>query len=639
MSASLAARRAEVMRQAYAPRTRLTVSQWADRHGWIARSSGAAEAGPYSTDRAPYLREILDVMGDEVHPDVVFNKPAQVGFTEALNQFVGFCMKEDPSVLLVIRPDIYDAKAWMKEKIDPMIAESPTLQGLIRSEGGRRTSDDTMQRKVFPGGALIAVGANSGNTLRGRAARRVLGDERSGWTLDAKSQGDPWDLAGERTTTFWNAKRIQGSTPGESETCPITKALADSDLRRYVVPCPACGHEEPFTWRSPGADGQPVYRLVFDRAPDGAAIPGTARYLCTACGVLIPETEKARMVRRGRWVATQPGRAVVGFDLNGLISPWRTWDKIASLWVDAQGDHAKLKVFVTHVLAEPWKPEAGERIDVHALMARATEPERAPATAALCTGFVDVQADRLETLVVSWSAGEVAHVLRWEQHNGDPTRDEVWEEAWAALRADHGAPLAAVGVDTGYLTADAWKQIDRWNRSRAGARIKVLGTKGMAGRGRPIIQRPGAAKTRSERRPWLIGVDTVKDLVALRLRNEGGVGAFHFAESLDAAFFDQLTSEELKLATVQGRPQKVWRLVKGKRNEGLDLTVGCLAVLYALGARVVAQLRPAFPQPAAAGNSPPAPEPRPEAPSVQLPAPVPRPAAPRRGGWVNGWRR
>lgn len=73
----------------WTPRERLTGSQWANQYGWIARSSGAAEGGPYSTNRAPYLAEILDVICDETHPDVVFNKPAQVGFTEALNQSIG----------------------------------------------------------------------------------------------------------------------------------------------------------------------------------------------------------------------------------------------------------------------------------------------------------------------------------------------------------------------------------------------------------------------------------------------------------------------------------------------------------------------------------------------------------------------
>ncbi len=62
----------------------------------------------------------------------------------------------------------------------------------------------------------------------------------------------------ERTATFWNAKRIQGSTPGEEGLCPITKALRQSDWREFHVACPACGFVEPFRWKT----GDGTYRLV-----------------------------------------------------------------------------------------------------------------------------------------------------------------------------------------------------------------------------------------------------------------------------------------------------------------------------------------------------------------------------------------
>ena len=340
---TLIARASRIAADIWTPKEALTGSQWANRHGWIARSSGAAEGGQYSTDRAPYMEEIIDVICDEIHTDVVFNKPAQVGFTEAINQTIGYAMHHDPSGIIVIQPNDGMAKSWMKERIDPMLAESRALRGAIRSEGGRRTSDDTMERKVFRGGWLVAVGANAPSGLRSRPARRIYGDERSGWTLDARNQGDPWDLAGERTTTFWNAKRVQGSTPGERGTCPITESLARSDRRRYHVACPACGHMEPFTWKDP--DG--TFRIICDRDAANQMIPETAQYMCRACGVLIPEYEKTKMCRKdrgARWIAEHPERSTVGFDINGLISPWRSWSQIMSLWLIAQRDPEKLKV-------------------------------------------------------------------------------------------------------------------------------------------------------------------------------------------------------------------------------------------------------------------------------------------------------
>jgi phage terminase large subunit GpA-like protein len=612
---------AEVRRAVMIPPTRLTASEWANRSGWIARTSGASESGSYSTSRAPYLTEILDVMSDEVHRDVVFNKPAQVGFTEALNQFVGFCMAEDPSGLIVIQPNVEMAKAWMKERIDPMLDESPRLKGIVRSEGGRRTSDDTMQRKVFRGGYLVTVGANAPAGLRSRPARRILGDERSGWTLDARQQGDPWDLAVERTATFWNAKRIQGSTPGNEGTCPITAAIRASDWREYHVPCPSCGHTEPLRWRT--EDG--TYRVVCDKTPAGDIIPETARYLCTACGVLIPEHEKARMLRNGRWIARFPGRSVAGFDLNGLYSPWRTWADIMELWVKAQHNHERMKVFVTHVLAEPWRDFA-ERLEPHVLAARAEPMDPLPANVGVLVAGVDIQKDRLESLVVGVGPGEELYVVEWHQHEGDPTTPEPWHDCWQILTATRDAPMVAVAVDTGWLTDEAWKWVTAWSGKRG---PRVIGTKGVPGRGRPIVSPPGRVVLAKKRRPWLIGVDTAKDTLALRLRQPvppGGPGAVRFADTLDAAFYEQLTSEELATRIVAGRPVRVWTLQEGKRNEALDLTIMALAALHHRGARYVAdvQSRPVVVSVATPDDGEP-----------PAPAPVRRTPATRRGSWIT----
>ena len=618
---SLITRAGRIASDIWQPREALTGSQWADRHGWIARSSGAAEGGPYSTSRAPYMREILDVMCDEVTNDVVFNKPAQVGFTEAINQAVGYCMKADPSGLIVIQPNDGMAKAWMKERIDPMLAESPALRGIVRSEGGRRTSDDTMQRKVFRGGWMVAVGANAPSGLRSRPSRRVFGDERSGWTLDARNQGDPWDLARERTATFWNAKRIQGSTPGEKGTCPITEALAGSDRRRYHVTCPDCQHTAPLEWRTTDGD----YRLVCDRDAANQLIPETAKYLCVGCGVLLPESVKPRMLAGGLWIPEHPGRRVAGFDLNGLYSPWRSWADIIQLWVEAQRDHEKLKVFVTHVLAEPHFVER-EQIDVHTLQARAEPLEAAPMSAALATVAVDVQKDRIETLAVAWAPQFEGFVLDWQQWWGDPAQEEPWDDALAYIRTlSLGVPIGAVGLDTGYLTDHVWRHRESWERALRG---RVIGLRGVGGPGRPVMAKPAKRTNRKAFAPWMVGTDTAKDaILGHGIRTPippGGPGAMHFATSLDVAFYEQLTAESPEVVRHGGRTARVWRKRDAHAaNEGLDLLVYSYALVVALVQQFNVKLVPAVRDEAGALVPPPPRVPR------QLP----------RTGFVTGWKR
>jgi phage terminase large subunit GpA-like protein len=604
------------------PKEPWTGSAWANAHGWIARGAGAAEGGPYSTARAPYMAEILDVMCDEVATDVVFNKPAQVGFTEAINQALAFYMRVDPSGVIVIQPNDGMAKAWMKERIDPMLAESPALRGIVRSENGRRTSDDTMQRKVFRGGWLVAVGANAPSGLRSRPARRVMGDERSGWTLDARNQGDPWDLAGERTATFWNAKRIQGSTPGERGTCLITAALAESDRRRFHVACPACGYRGPLDWRTPEGD----FRLVCERDAANQLIPETAQYLCVGCGVLIPEYEKSRMLTGGLWVPEAPGRGTVGFDLNGLYSPWRKWSQIMRLWNEAQRDPERMKVFVTHVLAEPHYVQR-ERIEVHTLEQRAEPLASPPELASVAVLSLDVQKDRVETLVGVWAARFEGWMWEWAQWDGDPTQDQCWYDALTYAKGlDIGVPLRGVAMDMGYLTSSVEARVTDWTRRLPG--VRVIGVHGVGGPGRPVIQRPAKAAKRRTMRSWAVGTDTCKDaLLGHGVRvpvPPGGPGAVHFVQGLDTAFYEQITAESPELVRFGGRMARVWRkLDKNSANEALDLMVYNYAMAVALNAHFGESLTPH----AAAS-------------AVETPAPAPsRLTTKATSTWLGGTRR
>lgn len=626
---ALVTRAGSLAAEIWAPRERLSGSAWANAEGWIARGSGAAEGGPYSTDRVPYMVEILDVCCDEVHPEVVFNKPAQIGFTEVVNQVCGYGMKHDPSSILVIRPSDQDSKDWMKQKIDPMIAESPYLRGLIRSEGGRRSSDDTMRRKVYRNGWLMAVGANSPNNVRGHNARRLIGDERSGWTLDARNQGDPWDMGCERTSTFWNKKQIQGSTPGDLETCPITEAIAQSDRRRYHVTCPACGYsEEPFQWKT--RDG--AFRLVCDRDPANQLIPETAQYLCVGCGVLIPEYEKPRMTRSGRWVPMHPGRHVIGFDMGGgggLMSPWQTWAEIIRKWNKAQRDPEKLKVFVTHVLGDPHFVKR-ERIEVHTLQARAEPLPIAPPSVGLLGVTVDVQKDRVETQVMGVAPQNEIFVLEWEAFEGDPATDVPWDAACAHIKAmQWGLPVTFLGFDTGYLPDEVWKHHDRWRARFPQARL--FGVKGIGGPGRRLIEKPMRAKGRLQRKPWHVGTDTAKDLLlnhGVRVPvPPGGPGALHFASSLDPAWYEQFTSESSVLVRHGGRMAHVWRKRDpNAANETLDMTVyglGCAVAMQTVFLVDVAAL--AAKRQEATVEAPPAPK----------PAPTNSWLGGRRGGWLR----
>ena len=77
-------------RRGMRPDPDLTVSEWADKHRKLS-SRASAEPGQYRTARTPYLRAIMDALSPG-HPAqrISFMKAAQVGATEAGNNWIGF---------------------------------------------------------------------------------------------------------------------------------------------------------------------------------------------------------------------------------------------------------------------------------------------------------------------------------------------------------------------------------------------------------------------------------------------------------------------------------------------------------------------------------------------------------------------
>src|SRR5262245_54985673 len=85
-----------VLARALRPTDPITVAQWADRFR-ILQSVDTDEAGPWRTSRTPYLRGIMDALTIRSPARyVVFMKGAQIGATQAGNNFVGYVIHHAP---------------------------------------------------------------------------------------------------------------------------------------------------------------------------------------------------------------------------------------------------------------------------------------------------------------------------------------------------------------------------------------------------------------------------------------------------------------------------------------------------------------------------------------------------------------
>jgi Phage terminase large subunit (GpA) len=96
---------------------------------------------------------------------VVFMKGAQVGGTECGNNWIGYVIHLAPGPMMAVAPTVEMAKRNSKQRIDPLIEESPTLSSLI-APARARDSGNTILGKEFRGGVLVMTGANSAVGLR-----------------------------------------------------------------------------------------------------------------------------------------------------------------------------------------------------------------------------------------------------------------------------------------------------------------------------------------------------------------------------------------------------------------------------------------------------------------------------------------
>jgi len=567
-----------------APPPLLKISEWANRFRRLSKRSSSAP-GRFKWERAPYQREMMDAVCDPNVGEVVYMTSSQIGKTEILNNVVGYYIDQDPSPILVVLPTVEMAESWSKDRLTPMIEDSPALVGKV-SVARSRDSDNTILHKGFPGGHLTAVGANAPGGLAMRPVRIVLGDEIDRFPPSAGTEGDPVSLASKRTMTYWNRKHLWTSTPTVKGLSRISDLFTISDQRRFHLACPHCGHRQPLRW-SP-VDGRGG--LSWEGSADEAK-PETAVYVCEseACGKKIEEKHKTAMLRGGVWVADRPGRKIRGYHLNALYSPWVSWAELVEEWYRAQKSPESRRVFVNTILGEVWD-EPSETLEASALATRLEAWEgQVPNGVGVLTASVDVQGDRLEAKVKGWGADEESWLIAYSVIEGDPENAAVWFKLDALLGAEflhqsgRKMKIERTFVDSG---GHHTEQVYRYCGARANR--GVFACKGGTISGKPLVGRPSTSN-QYHVPLFVLCVDTGKEIVMSRLRLQlpkpprPVAGFIHLPEWVDEEYLAQLTAERSLVKFVKGRGRvRVWEKLRD-RNEALDLEVYALAALKVLG--------------------------------------------------------
>lgn len=587
------------------PDPTLTVSEWADLNR-ILDSKSSPEPGRWRTSRTPYLRELQDNLS--ISSPVIefcFMKPTQIGGTALMENAVGYVMDHAPGPGLFLQPSQDLAKRLVKQKIDPMIEACPTLSAKVPTKRG--AGGNNLEEKEFPGGMWLFKWASSTAGLRSASIRFLMMDELDEWKVEIGEQGDPEQLARNRTNAYGKRKKIcAASTPTITGSSKISALYDDSDKRVYRMPCPYCD--------------LPI-EYVFKHLRWKKGQPETVRYHCQECDGVIDEYRKTWMLeeadrrnvagdKRFGWVPTQPqNRHRRGYHLTGLYSPvgFKSWEEIAGEWEAAQGKPAKLKTFTNCVLAETWN-EQGEAPDDDKLFKRRERFERnvVPAGGLLLYAGVDVQRGAgggqngwLDVTLWAYGRNRERWLIDHRQFTGDTSDEKSAESPWLKLEgmlsevwphttAGVAMRLQAMGVDSGDQAATVY----RWAAMQDPARVKVLKGENlsvMVASAKNVASDIAGKRSKRGVKLYRVGVNLIKDeLYADLARPAPGLGEaaptgfIHFPEALDPEFFAQLTGERRVQRLVKGKVVTLWEPTR-PRVEVLDTAVYARATAYLAG--------------------------------------------------------
>lgn len=636
-----AAVEARVIRSRLRPPPRLTVSQWADRYR-VLSPEASSRRGQFTTDSAPYQREPMDILGDRRHPRAVLMWGSQLGKTELVNNVVGYRIDQDPGPMLVVQPTLEMAETWSKDRLAPMLRDTPRLRGKV-AHARARDSGNTLLHKQIPGGHITVAGANSPAGLASRPIRDLYLDEVDRFEKSAGSEGDPGAIAESRTATFPDATvRVISSPTIEGESAIYAEYEA-SDQRQYWVPCPHCKVEQLLVFGGSDVD----CGLKFSRE-DGGKLQ--VWYVCQS-GCVIEEADKMWMLAHGRWIAENPTSEIPGFRLSALYSPFFSWVRLVRRWLRDKSDPLKLQAFVNTMLCELWRPLAGDALTPHVLADRVSSYQPrvtvdgaevadrlyVPPEAGVIVRLTDTQDDRLETALWAFGEGEEAWLVDFDMIPGSTSipfgrAGSPWNELDEIDRRAyrHGGSVAlhrAVHfIDSGGHAAGEVYAFTKARNHR-----QVFAIKGLSEQeGAPRVGKP----TRNNRAKAIlipVGSFTLKETVMGRLAKvtEPGPGYIHLPDWLDDEQLNQFLRAKLVAKPEGGKMKRRW--VESPPVEQFHLAAYALAAVHYLGAGVYRYLGAHAARLRAQAETA---RPRDDAPEAQPAAPAPRPRS--GGNWVTG---
>ncbi len=362
------------------PPERYTVSEASEKYRYV--NQPGAYVGWWKNSTTPYLIEPMDTFASPDYKGMFFVGPAQCGKTDALIlNSIAYSVKVDPMDMMLVCPTNTAARDFSIRRLDRLHRHSEKI-GAMQLPGA---DNDNKFDKHYRNGMLLTLSWPSPTELAGKPIGRVVLTDRDRMPDDVDGDGEPFDLAAKRTTTFgshamtvaesspsrpikdykWVAK-----TPHEAPPCDGILGLYNrGDRRRWQWPCPACNQyfEGLFT------------QLEIDPDATGTNLEkaDTVRMRCPHCSYKIHPDERDVMQEWGVWLkdgqaidklgrvyGPTPKTLYASFWLRGVAAAFTSWKTLMAMYLDADDDYQRtkseegLKKFYNNDLGEPYWPRS-----------------------------------------------------------------------------------------------------------------------------------------------------------------------------------------------------------------------------------------------------------------------------------------
>lgn len=617
---------AGVARKALAPRPRISVSEWAQRHRVV---TDGDTRGPWRNERTPYLVEPMDAMTDDAVRVVTIKKGSQTGGTAAQQNMLLAAIDMAPGTIMLVYPSGKSASEKNQLRLLPLFrACAPVARRL-----SPRAHDIKRSSIRFDVCDLLVRGTVNEHHLESDPCRYVFCDE-----LD-RCEPRTAHLVLQRTKTYANGKVVFVGKPGLAGQ-GIDEQYARSDRRVYMVPCPTCGfyHERVFAvvrWEGLTKEGVPSWDTRDLDAPP-SVVKKTACAKCPACGERIgPELNHWQLSlgvwrpagcevgqleclesdrspvftvarARARWKHT-PGKllgTVPESDHRGYHVPELVSGLVSNPYAGAAEDFVLAKgaptpEWMADRLGLAWNP-AGRKIDVASLRGRITPAQaggfrlgKLPAGVRCLVAGVDVQRDRCYVTVRGFGPRGNERWTVWHEcvpsfegaGLGQAVDDVLYKRRW--FREGGGElRIAARFLDSGDRTDEVYAYCrsrpqcyavkgrgadvrgaspswpHRWTRQDVKIDGRVL-EKGVY----LLLLNSGLWKGRVQSRLRLVSTgeqnNEAPPEASVGETGSGGLLPWHLPEDVSDDYLRQVTAEECVVKTVGTRRVYEWRLRDG----------------------------------------------------------------------------